>query len=86
MQPTTPATPATRQEAFIAEMTQRMATVAGHLSRWATGEARTLGEVEQEALRLVKELGNALVAGACQLAAPATAAPSTRCACGQRAA
>ena len=60
MQPTTLAP---RQEAFVAEMAQRMAEVARHLSLWASEAGRTLGELEQHAVRLGKELGNALLAG-----------------------
>ena len=80
MQPTT-LTP--RQEAFVAEMTQRMAAVARRLSAWASAETRTLGDLEQHAVRLVKEVGNALLAGVCQLAAPAVPARHVACACGQ---
>ena len=80
MQPTTLAP---RQEAFVAEMTQRMAAVARRLSAWANEEVRTLGDLEQHAVRLGKELGNALLAGVCQLAAPAVAARQVACACGQ---
>ena len=59
MQPTTLAP---RQEAFVAEMTQRMADVARRLSAWAGEEARTLGDLEQHAVRLGKELGTAVPA------------------------
>ena len=83
MQPTTLAP---RQAAFVTEMTQRMAEVARRLSAWASEEARTLGDLEQHAMRLVKELGNALLAGVCQLAAPTTPARQIACACGQVAA
>ncbi len=72
-----------RQEAFVAEMTQRMADLAGRLSAWASEEVRTLGDLEQQVVRLGKELGNALLAGVCQLAAPATPARQAACACGQ---
>jgi hypothetical protein len=80
MQPTT-LTP--RQEAFVAEMTQRMADVARRLSAWASEEVRTLGDLEQYVVRLGKELGNALLAGVCQLAAPAVPARQIACACGR---
>ena len=80
MQPTTLAP---RQEAFVAEMTQRMAEVARHLSLWASEEGRTLGELEQQTLRLGKELGNALLAGGFQLAAPTSPARQVPCPCGQ---
>src|SRR5215213_131047 len=79
MQPTTLAP---RQESFVAEMTQRMADVARRLSAWANEEVRTLGDLEQHAVRLGKERGNALLAGVCQLAAPAGAARQSACACG----
>ena len=80
MQPTTLAP---RQEAFVAEMAQRMADLARRLSTWAGEEARTLGDLEQHAVRLAKELGNALLAGVCQLAAPVTPARQVACPCGQ---
>ena len=80
MQPTTLAP---RQEAFVAEMTQRMADLARRLSAWASAEARTLGDLEQYTVRLVKELGNALLAGGCQLAAPTVPARQVPCPCGQ---
>src|SRR5215213_2462614 len=79
MQPTTLAP---RQQAFVAEMPQRMADVARRLSAWANEAVRTLGDLEQHAVRLGKELGNALLAGGCQLAAPAVAARQSACACG----
>src|SRR5215216_4628233 len=82
MQPTTLAP---RQEAFVTEMTQRMADLARRLSAWASAEARTLGDLEQQAVRLAKELGQALLAGVCQLAAPASPAPRVACRCGQEA-
>ena len=80
MQPTT-LTP--RQEAFVAEMTQRMADVARRLSAWASDEVRTLGDLEQQVVRLGKDLSNALLAGVCQLTAPAVPARHVACACGQ---
>jgi hypothetical protein len=78
-----PTTLEPRQEAFVAEMTQRMAAVARRLSAWANEEACTLGDLEQHAVRLVKELGTALLAGVCQLAAPAVPARQHACTCGQ---
>jgi hypothetical protein len=77
--------PARDQEQFIAEMSRRMAEVAQRLSAWAGAEARTLGDLEQQTVALVKELGNALLAGLCQLAAAAPPPPQVPCACGQTA-
>src|SRR5688572_1030819 len=81
MQPTTAPSPAA---AFITEMTERMAALAQHLAEWAASEARTLDDLEQETLALVKDLGNALLAGACQVAATATPAAPQPCPCGRR--
>ena len=83
MQPTTVER---RQEEFIALMAQRMGQVARQLSAFVSETPRTLGELEQQTITLVKDLGNALLAGACQLAAPAPAPPQVPCACGQAAA
>ncbi len=83
MQPTTP----TRcPEEFVAAMTRRMADVTRELSNWARAEARTLAELEQQTVTLVKELGNTLLAGVCQVvAAAAPPVPRRACACGETA-
>jgi hypothetical protein len=60
---TTPA----QQEAFIAQMTQRMADMARQLSEWAASERHTLAEMEQTTLKTLHELGNALLTGLCHL-------------------
>ena len=83
MQPTTVER---RQEEFIALMAQRMGQVARRLSAFVGETPRTLGELEQQTIALVKDLGNALLAGACQLTAPVPASPQIPCACGQVAA
>ena len=75
----------TSPQELIAEMSQRMAEVVQRLTTWAHAEARTLGDLEQQAVRLAQELGNALLAGVCQLAAPASPAPRVACRCGQEA-
>ena len=75
----------TSPQEFIAGMSQRMAEVAQQLTTWARAEARTLGDLEQQAVRLAKELGNALLAGVCQLAALASPARRVACPCGREA-
>jgi hypothetical protein len=80
MQPTTDAS---AQEDFIEEMTQRMADLARRLGEWVQAQPRTLEEMEHQTVALVKDLGTALLSGACQLAAAAPA-PRLACPCGQR--
>ena len=60
-----------QKEAFIAQMSQRMAEVAHTMSDWVTTEPRTLEETEKMTLQVIKELGNALLAGLCSLNVPA---------------
>jgi hypothetical protein len=69
--------------AFVADMTARMADLARQLSTWVAEAPRTLAEMEERALAVAKDLGAALVGGACQLAASPTPARHVPCACGR---
>lgn len=50
-------TPVAATQAFVATMTARMAAVAEELSRWAASDARTLDDLERQALAAAQELG-----------------------------
>ena len=54
---------------FVEEMTRRMAALARSLGEWGAAAPRTLEALEERTVALTKELGNALLAGASQLAA-----------------
>jgi len=64
-------------------MRDQIATLTHTLGTWMQEQPRTLAEVERHVLRLIKELGTALVTGLCALAAPAQPLPSLECPCGQ---
>jgi hypothetical protein len=75
----------TGRDQFVTDMMQRMATLARTLSDWVTSEPRTLGEIEQQLVRTIKDLGAVLLAGLCQLTVPAYPSPTVSCACGAQA-
>lgn len=77
-----PTTDAARAEHVITTMTARMATLTRTLSTWMQEQEHTLAEVEQHVVRLLKELGGALVAELCALAAAPQPCPTISCACG----
>jgi hypothetical protein len=60
-----------------------MATITRTLSTWMHHHPRTLAEVEEHVLRLVKELGAALVTGLATFAVPLLPPPTVLCSCGQ---
>jgi Uncharacterised protein family (UPF0236) len=80
-----PTTALTRTNHLVATMGDQIATLTRTLGAWMQEQPRTLGEVEQHVLRLVKELGTALITGLCALAVPDQPLPSLACACGQQA-
>lgn len=80
MQPTTDAV---TQADFIEEMTRRMAALARHLGAWVAEAPRTLEEMEQQTVALIKDLGTAVLSGACQVVAAAAPAPRQDCPCGR---
>jgi hypothetical protein len=77
--PTTDVPPA---EHLITTMGDRMTTLTRTLSTWMQAQEHTLAEVEHHVVRLLKEVGAALVTGLCTLAEPAQAVPSVACPCG----
>src|SRR5205823_215131 len=70
-------TPQTHRDQFVTDMMQRMATLARTLSDWVTSDPRTLEGMEQQVLRIIKDLGAALLAGLCQLSVPAYPSPTS---------
>jgi len=77
-----PTTSPARQEAFIADMTERMTTLARHLTAWVTSAPHSLQELEQMTLQRIKELGMVLLAGLCDLRASTVPLPHVACPCG----
>ena len=75
-------TDATRTDQLVTTMCERMAHITRTLSTWMHDHPRTLAEVEEHVLRLVKDLGAALLAGLASLAAPLQPPPDVLCACG----
>ncbi len=75
----------TARDQFVTDMMQRMATLARTLSDWVTSEPRTLGQIEQQLVRTIKDLGAAVLAGLCHLTVPAYPSPTVPCACGAQA-
>ena len=61
MQPTTLTITPEAQATFMEELTARMAEVARQLSTWVAEAPRTLAEMEEHALTLTKDLGQALL-------------------------
>lgn len=80
-----PNTDAIQTEQLVTTMCERMATITRTLSSWMQDHPRSLAEVEQQVLRLVKELGAALLSGLAALASPLQPLPHIACPCGQTA-
>ena len=74
-----------QKEAFIAQMTERMAEVAQELADWVTADPRTLEEAEKMTLQSIKGLGNALLGSLISLNVPAYPEGELPCPCGRRA-
>ena len=72
-------------ERLIATMTEQFATLTRTLSHWMTSEPRSLGDLEQQVLRCLKDLAAALLKGLAHLAVPAYPPATTPCSCGQTA-
>jgi hypothetical protein len=66
-------------------MTEQMQALSQRLKAYAQEEPRTLAELEQVVLQGVKEVGNALLAGLCQLMTPRYPAAQVACDCGESA-
>ena len=78
-------TPVAATQAFVATMTAWMAGVAEELRRWAASDARTLDDLERQALGAAQELGQGLLAGVYGVLAAGDPAPVQPCPCGQAA-
>jgi hypothetical protein len=72
-------------ESFVSEITDRMTHIAQELSAWVTAEPRTLAEIEQYTLVVMKELNRAVAMGLCNLAVPRYPEDTIACSCGQTA-
>ncbi|MFL5800254.1 MAG: ISKra4 family transposase [Roseiflexaceae bacterium] len=72
-------------ERLIATMTEQFTTLTRTLSHWMTSEPRTLGQLEQQVMRTIKDVGAALLMGVAHLAVPAYPEATTPCPCGQTA-
>jgi hypothetical protein len=79
--PTIPTTD--RSEAFVQIMTQRMASVARSLADYVQAEPRPLQDLEAHIVRVLHDLGNALLTALLPLAAPPQPAPDVPCPCGR---
>lgn len=71
-------------EAFVQSMTERMATIARTLGSWVQAEERTLQQQEEQLLRQLHQLGQALLCGLLTLA-PQISARTLPCSCGAQA-
>lgn len=80
-----PTTVVPTPEDLVTSMTDRIAALTRSLSNWMQEQPHTLAELEHHVLRLLKELGTALVADLCSLAAPADPCRAIPCPCGQTA-
>ncbi len=77
-----PSTDDARTEQLVATMTERISSITRSLTAWLQAQPHTLAELEQHGLRLLKELGSALLAGLCSLAAPSQPPTTLPCPCG----
>ena len=72
-------------EHLITTLTEQLTTLTRTLSQWMTSEPRSLGDLEQQVMRTIKDVGAALLAGVAHLAVPAYPDATTPCPCGQTA-
>ncbi len=72
-------------EAVVQDLTERMTTLACHLSDWVAQETPDLQQMEEHVLRTLKDLGGALLAALCQLSISRSPPPTQPCPCGQTA-
>lgn len=78
--PMSPATAVERTAQVAIQMTDQMARFTRIMNTWVQEAPRTLAEIEQQLLPLLKEVGNTLLATLASLAAP----PSSPCSCGHQ--
>src|SRR5919199_5590695 len=74
-----------RLEELISTMSERMATLTRTLGTWVQEGTHNLQAIEEHVLRLVKDMGAALVTGLCALLTPAQPPRTVPCPCGQSA-
>ena len=74
-----------RSDAVVQAMTDQMTRLAQTLSAWVQAEARPLQAIEEQVVRVLHDLGNALLAALLPLATSARPAPDVPCPCGQMA-
>jgi hypothetical protein len=79
-----PPTPRLTVDQFVTQMTDQMEQIARILSAWSQAEPRTLQNLETHCVRLLHDLGTALLSGLCTLAAQQPA-PDIACPCGAQA-
>lgn len=72
-----------RNEVFVQQMTDQMHQLARTVSAWVQADARPLQAIEAQVVRVLHDLGNALLAALLPLAAPLRPAPDVPCPCGQ---
>ena len=71
---------------FLAQASAQFDHMAQELGHWVLAGPRTLAEIEQHTLAAVKEMGQQVLEGVCQVAAGgAPIPPTTRCDCGHQA-
>jgi len=79
-------TAAAALRAFVGQANAQFHDLAQELGQWVRTSPRTLAEIEHHTLAAVKEVGQQVLAGVCQVAVVGTPTPpTTRCACGQQA-
>lgn len=77
--------PQTQIDLFVTQMTERFSALARTLGSWVASEPHSLGELEQQVLRTIKDLGATLLAGLAQLLAPRYPVAKLPCDCGKAA-
>ena len=81
-----PTTSSAQRESFVQALTEQMAKLAETVSMWVGSEPRTLGEMEQHVIGVLKDVGATMLTGLCALRTPPYPVPTMPCACGQEAA
>lgn len=74
-----------QQEAFVQQMSQKMAQCSQQMAEWMTAQPRTLEETEQQVLAVLRELGQVFLTGLLGLYTPTYPELSVPCSCGQTA-
>lgn len=79
-------TAAAALQTFLGQAAAQFHDLAQELGQWVLTGPRTLAEIEHRTLAAVREVGQQVLAGVCQIAVvDAPTPPTTRCACGQQA-